>query len=228
MEKNKSNLIYRIMDFPRVVEIFKKNKIYFAHPSSWDDPYETRLRHPKTHQIFASCWCQSGISDAMWRIYSPHGLGVRISLYKNSLEQSIKSWIKEERNGYRWRGREIRYLPQKELIEEIDLIRNDLKKEYTVPRAVDALYLKRQAFSHENEWRGLLFCPAEKRERKGIFIPIDPHKMIRNILIDPRSPDALADAFKHYFKDVLGYSGTVTKSVLYKIPRPIIIDDDIL
>lgn len=43
------------MDFARVVQIFKTNSLYFAHPNSWDDPYEVGLRHGKVHAIFVQC-----------------------------------------------------------------------------------------------------------------------------------------------------------------------------
>lgn len=213
------------MDFQRAVDIFKDKKIYFANPIAWEDPYETRLKHPENHLIFASCWCQSGISDAMWRIYSPQGFGVRISVDKDQLKSSIISWIRKNKKGYKLRSQKIEYLPQRELNEEINKIKKDLQEDFEISRAVDALYLKREAFSHEDEWRTLLYCPGNNEEQKGIYIPINPKELIKNILIDPRSPDALADAYKHYFSKILGYSGLVQKSVLYKVPKPIVIDD---
>lgn len=72
-------LLYRIMDFHRIVQIFERRELYFAHPSTWDDPYEKFIKHPQSHALFAQCWTRASSSDAMWRIYSPNGLGVRIS-----------------------------------------------------------------------------------------------------------------------------------------------------
>ena len=80
--------LYRIMDFHRVVQMFEGEKFHFSHPSTWDDPYEKFIKHHLSHALFAQCWSRAYSSDAMWRIYSPHGLGVRISTTEEKLRGS--------------------------------------------------------------------------------------------------------------------------------------------
>lgn len=218
--------LYRIMDFHRAVQIFESNSLFFAHPSAWEDPYEVRLRHPKSDAVFAQCWCQSGISDAMWRIYSPHGIGVRISTTKDELERQAKQWA--DSKGYHWKGREVEYEEQPKLRERLDAIKRDLGAHFQIDRAADALFLKRESFAHENEWRAVITCADRKKgePRKGIAVPVDPHELIDNILLDPRAPEELTDALGHYFTSKLGYAGAVKRSVLYKVPKPILVDDE--
>ncbi|SOZ14444.1 conserved hypothetical protein [Cupriavidus taiwanensis] len=221
-----SNRLYRIMDFARVVQIFEREELYFASPTTWDDPYEQRIKHQKSHALFAQCWCQLGISDAMWRIYSQNGLGVRISTTKAKLKAIVKEGVKSR--GYRWRGCEVEYMSQSELNVAARNIAQELRSGFDITRAADMLYLKRDAFRHESEWRATLYCPDQTpdAQKKGITVQVDPHNLIDRILLDPRAPDELVSAFKFYFKRKLKFQGDVVRSVLYKSPKPIEVDDE--
>ena len=219
--------LYRIMDFERVVQIFKDESLFFAHPSKWRDPYEVRLQHAKSRAIFAQCWCQSGISEAMWRIYSPHGLGVRIATTKEKLEAAAETWAHSK--GFHWKGKKVEYEEQATLSARLKEIRDDLATKFVTDRAADALFLKREAFGHEDEWRGVIVCndlSPKGKARPGIAVPVDPHDLIDSILLDPGAPAELADALGHYFTSKLGYGKPVKPSVLYKVPKPIFVDEE--
>lgn len=218
--------LYRIMDFTRVVQIFEKGELYFAKPSTWDDPYEQRIKHAQDHAIFAQCWGRSPISDAMWRIYSQNGTGVRISTTLNKLTNIMRDACKER--NYLRRIKEVEYFSQKEIDVNAKKIAQDLRENFDIGRAVDALYMKREAFSHETEWRAMFYTQKESREKeeKGISIKIDPHKFIDRILLDPRAPDELVKAFEFYFQEKLNFKGNVQRSSLYKMPEPYIIEDN--
>src|SRR5574343_340232 len=81
--------LYRIMSFDRAAAILSTGKLYFSHPSVWDDPFERAIIHPLSKDVFAQCWCRTAISDAMWRIYSPHGLGVRVATTRERLQRAL-------------------------------------------------------------------------------------------------------------------------------------------
>ncbi len=225
MALSSSGRLYRILSFDRVVQIFEKRELYFAHPSSWSDPYEVRLHHASSHQVFGQCWCTRGVSDAMWRIYSANHLGVRISTSTRKLREILQPSVKAL--GYTLRLGEVRYESQHDITEEIRDIRNDLKEKFDVARAVDALFLKRDAFDHESEYRAVIHNPtvADGEILAGLKLPIDPHKLIDSILLDPRAPDELADALGFYFKEKIKFNKRVTRSVLYKSPTPLIVGD---
>jgi hypothetical protein len=226
----KSVRLYRIMDFTRVVQIFERRELYFAHPTTWDDPYEMRLNHKHSHLLFAQCWCQLAVSDAMWRIYSPNGMGVRISTTKAKLRAAVKAWAAPK--GYKWRGEEVEYMSQSALEKSVRAIKDDLVESFSISRAADTLYLKRNAFAHESEWRATIYCPDDGNEdlqvppSPGLAMPVDPNALIDRILLDPRAPSELVNAFQFFFKEKLKFPGEVTRSVLYKSPFPMNVDDD--
>lgn len=216
--------LYRIMDFTKVVQIFESQKLYFANPSVWDDPYEQMLKHPMDHAIFAQCWGRLSTSDAMWRIYSKNGMGVRISTTPNKLRETIKA--STDRLGLKYRLRPVEYKNKVTLNREAKNIELDLRESYTVARAVDMLYMKRDSFRHETEWRAALYSVSENRTmpKVGLTIPVDPHFLIDNILLDPRAPEELVNAFKFYFERKLKFKGDVVRSALYKVPDLITVE----
>lgn len=217
--------LYRIMDFSRVVQIFESESLYFAHPQTWDDPYEARVEHQSSHALFAQCWCRIGVSDAMWRIYSPTHMGVRISTSTRKLADAVQASTKHL--GYKWEARPVEYATSHNMNLKVQNLTESLKKKFDLATAVKILYIKREAFSHEYEWRATVYCPNADRSqiRNGISVRINPHKVIDSILLDPRAPQELVDAFIYYFKEKLKFKGRVARSVLYKSPTRIQIVD---
>lgn len=213
--------LYRIMDFTKVVQIFEKKELYFANPSSWDDPYENHIKHSKNHAIFAQCWSVLPSSDAMWRIYSQNGMGVRISTTNVKLLGLLKAAAKTKK--YRYRVAKVQYASPFDLRAERKAIAADLNESFDISRAVDALYMKRRAFSHEAEWRATLFSISQDTSKKlnGFTVPVDPHDFIDGIVLDPRAPDELIRAFKFFFKSHLMYERSIRRSALYRSPQSI-------
>jgi hypothetical protein len=213
--------LYRILDFSRAVQIFESESLYFAHPQAWDDPFEARVEHQSSHALFAQCWCQLGVSDAMWRIYSPNHMGVRISTTMKKLSEAVRATTRPL--GYGWEAGPMKYLSQRGLNLQVRKITSSLQKNFDLATAVKILYMKREAFTHESEWRAAIYCPDVDRTRvqKGVSVVVNPHKIIDNILLDPRAPQELVDAFTYYFKEKLKFRGPVMRSVLYKSPKRI-------
>ncbi|MBJ2280852.1 DUF2971 domain-containing protein [Pseudomonas sp. MF6767] len=224
----KTTQLYRIMDFARVVQLFEKKELYFANPSTWDDPYEQLIKHSKDHAVFGQCWSSTHTSDALWRIYSKDGMGVRISTSIEKFREIIRVGIQGK--GYKYRLRQVEYVSQIRLNNKAKYVAASLRTVFNIGGAVDMLYVKREAFEHEDEWRATLYCPSEIKAdgKKGITIPVDPHRFIKSILLDPRASDELVDAFTFYFKSKLGFKGKVARSVLYKKPKGYEIEDDVL
>ncbi|MGF7190640.1 hypothetical protein JOE11_003691 [Robbsia andropogonis] len=213
--------LYRILDFSRAVQIFESESLYFAHPRTWDDPYEARVEHQGSHALFAQCWCQIGVSGAMWRIYSPTHMGVRISTSTKKLSNAVQASIRAL--GYGWEAGPVNYLSQYDLNFQVRKVTGSLKEKFDLAKAVKILYMKREAFTHESEWRATVYCPDADRAQvlKGISVAVNPHKIIDSILLDPRAPQELVDAFTYYFKEKLKFKGRVSRSVLYKSPTRI-------
>ncbi len=214
--------LYRIISFERLVDIFKKEELFFAHPSSWEDPYETRLIHKKSNLFFAQCWCKYGVSDAMWRIYSPDKLSVRIRTTREKLATQLndaKVWL-----DFDYLIEDVKYPFKVDLEKESQEILAKLNRKFNSKVAASCLFLKRRAFKHEAEVRAIIYDKSSKKladNKAGFLVPVDPNRLITSILFDPRSPDAYVNAFRHYLKDEIGFSGPVNKSTLYAGPEPL-------
>lgn len=224
MMKNSAGRLYRIMNFHHVVQLFERKELFFAHPSSWQDPYETRLIHRENHKIYAQCWCSKGVSDAMWRIYSPSHLGVRISTSTKKLRQALEKAQKQ--HNFDARLDEVEYLSQFRINKRSKELHTELAKSFEIKKALDFLYMKREAFDHEAEYRVVLTDHSAEPAQitKGLKISINPIQLIDSILIDPRAPDELAAALSYYFTEKIGFKKKVQRSVLYKTPTTLVLE----
>jgi len=208
------------LSFERVVELFEKRETYLAHPSRWEDPYESRLRHKASDALFAQCWSKSPQSDAMWRIYSPDRLSLRIRTTRLKLRNAIKEGIKSE--SYKMRLKDVEYLRQIVLNDRLSKLAVALEDRFTPSLAADALQWKRLAFQHENEVRLVVYRESGIGDPEdGLRIKVDPFALIDDILIDPRAPRAYVEAFKLYLKHKIKFTGHVARSLLYAEQKPI-------
>lgn len=215
-----SGRLYRIMRFERVVQMFERNELTFLKPLLWEDPYETHFKHADLDSVFAQCWCAKGVSDAMWRIYSPDRTGIRISTSTKLLRSAVAA--EAALAGFDYIERGVEYLPPVRLRSRISALKKKLANSSSDSLASDCLFLKREAFDHEHEYRVVLSPKAESSHRSEIIaVPCDPHKFVDSILIDPRAPKELADAFIYYFKNKIGFKRRVQSSALYRVPTPV-------
>lgn len=67
-------------------------------------------------------------------------------------------------HGYKRRLERVEYKNQKTIDGLTKSIAADLRDVFDIGRATDVLYMKRDAFSHETEWRAALFAPEASRE----------------------------------------------------------------
>lgn len=203
--------LYRIIGFERAVQLLKSGELYFAHPSTWEDPYDRGIQHKKSPEIFAQCWCRKSVSDAMWRIYSPNNLGVRISTTLNRLKAELNA------SGLHYKIMNIKYKTMQDLRESLVQLEQKRKEKPSFSTTVAPLFIKRIAFDHERETRAVIYKPNDLsgNEQKGISIKVDPNSLIRNIWIDPRAPKEYVEAYTHYLKKELKFQGVVKQSSLY-------------
>jgi hypothetical protein len=218
--KNSPGRLYRIISFQHAVQIFERKELCFSHPSNWEDPYETRLIHRENHKVFAQCWCSNGVSDAMWRIYSPNHLGIRISTSPKKLRTALENGINGSEKKIRMD--DVSYMSQSSLNIKSRKITEELKRDFDIMKSTDLLFMKRWPYEHESEYR-VVVIDQQPPEGSGVTISINPNQVIDSILIDPRAPKELADALVFYFKEKIGYKRKCEKSRLYKTPIPLIV-----
>lgn len=211
-----SNNLYRILDFHRLVQIFERHELYFARPTAWADPYEHHV-NKFSDSVFAQCWCQIGVSDAMWRIYSPNGLGVRVSTTRSKLAKVLEAF-QGEHKGCEVVCKPVTYHSQTHISQRLANLRKlDAKTDRYL---LEPLFNKRNPFSHEAEWRAAIYCPdGPKEEKEGLRVPVDPHALFSNILFDPRAPKELVAALQLYLAQTVGFKKPMGPSKLYELPR---------
>lgn len=208
--------LYRIIRFERLVQMLQTDRWHFAHPSAWEDPYETHITNSLSNTMFAQCWCRKGVSDAMWRIYSPDKLGVRIRTTEKKLIVALGEATKKQDMGFR--TAKVKYLNPLEYLVHARRIRDGLKTKATFVRASAQLFFKRTAFSHEAETRVVVFDPTQPADADvgGIAIELNTRQLIDSVLVDPRAPEEFVAAYKHYLQEHLKFLGSVKKSQLYQ------------
>jgi len=171
-------------------------------PEKWDDPYEKALQtHYENNgaltndmKVYGLCWSVEGRSDALWRIYSPNKLGIRVSTTVGNLIESIEfngeldalrqrtllgqvTYLPEttsKKYGFKWPHGPLKLgandftRPISTFANAIDEITRYRPTDVThdAPWLARAFLVKRRAFKHEDEVR--LLCFPDKNERKLI------------------------------------------------------------
>jgi hypothetical protein len=85
--------VYRVFQIDRLISLFSDNVNTLVKPILWDDPFENFiLQQDATTQsgnivevsahretFYGQCWTlNANETDALWRIYSPNKIGVRV------------------------------------------------------------------------------------------------------------------------------------------------------
>jgi hypothetical protein len=208
--------LYRIIRFDRFVEMLETDQWFFAHPSAWEDPYETLIKNSRSNALFAQCWCRKGVSDAMWRIYSQDNLGIRIRTTKQQLKLAL---LREATaRGFGARIASVKYLNELQYVARTEVIKYNLKQAPTFARSCAHLFLKRLAFEHEAETRVVVFDPNDQNgaPRRSIKVKLNTRQLIDSVLVDPRAPEPFVDAYRMLLKEKLKFPGSVEKSQLYR------------
>lgn len=223
LAKNENVNLYRYISFDRLCEVFETNQLFFAHPTTWqkEDPYETILEHDTAHRVFALCWCRESYSDAMWKIYCGEEAGVRIGTTMARLRTALKS--ARMRGEVKYGVKRVRYpRTMASYRKQIDAAQERFRKDPTLTKAVDTLFLKRKAYRHECETRAVISINQNlelERGAAGYKLEIDPNQLIRSILIHPRASAEAAKWLKKEIKERLGFRGAVKQSLLYTNPE---------
>jgi hypothetical protein len=181
---------------------------------------------------YAQSWTTLEESDALWRIYSPDGMGVRISVNLDNLLSEVK------RNDLDISHGNVIYCLPEDAQEQIAFIKHE---------SLDAFYSKcclhkRPEFMHEKEYRLLIRTPLDttltfedenydtELEDKTIArfesYPHEPIKyyefnpsLIGDVTLDPRAPDWFITTIRNLCSSIEETRGvTVKKSDLYNQP----------
>lgn len=234
----KDSYIYRIIPLHRLEELFSKKKNSLIMPVEWEDPFENFILQSQFKtttgelatidfhdRFYAQCWTLHKSSDAMWRIYAPvpenkksnnvryEGIRIRTTLKK--LFESLSIGRNELAEVQCFIGKVI-YLSKPKLEEFADTILTGFPQHQQLAQT---LLVKRRAFIHEKEVRLIYFDTENCNQNKLFEYSIDPHLLIDQIMTDPRQKENDAVEMKRRIKEVTGFKGPITRSLLYKPPQ---------
>lgn len=222
-----SKYLYRILSFDYLVEWFETKKLPLLSPTLWEDPFEKALMKsvfPDDQQLeyqkgrmYGLCFSLDGISDALWRIYSPSQHGVRIKTTADHLAQAM-SYSPELVAGKTYIG-QVEYLGTNKLMAHARGIRARLADTGDTSTVAETMLLKRQPFRHEREIRVIHLTGDSGPEQELLYFEADPHTVIKSILLDPRAPDRRVRALTQHLKKLCGFPGRIAQSETYKVPK---------
>lgn len=221
--------IYRVMPVACVLECISNRKLTLVRPKLWDDPFENFLLSAVVdigrgqfasmqtikESIYGQCWTLQAETDAIWRIYSPNKNGAKLRSTPKKLLDALMKANKQFGTIQCFIGR-VSYLSEPDLISKLQGL-NLLDSNGS--GLAESLMYKREEFRHEDEVR-LVFHPEKGADDLYEF-DIDPNDLFDEIVLDPRMSDASYDAYKSAIQRS-GFTGSVSKSGLYKVPKRIL------
>ena len=204
--------IFRFLPFHHAVQFLKTGELSFSRPSSWDDPYEKDYDTMGDRDVYAQCWTSAFNSEAMWRIYSPNRLGVRIRTTHIKMDEELKYFIDYYK--IHAAAKFVEYCKH-----------NEFREKQNNTRVTQKVFIKRNAFDHEKEFRIVLAVgrtnnKIERKEGRIILkIKSKPTEFVDLVMLDPGAPKELVAALKLYFSDEFGDSLKCIQSSLYKYDK---------
>lgn len=173
---NRQVKIWRYLDFPQLIQILKRDKLFFSRADNFDDPYEGTLpeEHRKfrsqeesipedwaekllpkfrricTKNTFLNCWhINEGESAAMWDLYLEANHGVCIQSTFQKLVDSIAGH--EDDEIYVSKVRYIDY--------ETDHL-TGWHRDSPLGNSMSPFIHKRKHYDHEDELRAIVHSPS--------------------------------------------------------------------
>ena len=224
--------IYRVFNITRLLELFNTNQNTLVRPKLWDDPFENYILKSTAitsegekvtfgfqKDLYGQCWTLERESDAMWRIYSPDKMGVRVRTNINKLYNSLHSNITLYPEMSAFIGK-VLYKPQNYMVKQIK-DRFEMQEQIldtSGKGTVKTLLMKREEFKHEKEVR-LVYYNHTGNDHGDLFkYTFNPHAVIDEIVFDPRMNDDVVEVFKAHLKSI-NFTGRVAKSPLYQLPN---------
>jgi hypothetical protein len=229
--------IYRFTTFSRLIEFFRTGEFALTTTSKWDDPFENfivgvrfkigrgTLDLALRHVVHGSCWTRKSVSDALWRIYSPDKLSVRIGSTPRLLGASLKGALAKYPRSKWFIGR-VQYLPQGSIVRSAAALARRILQDKSETAAARSVLIKRRSFAHEDEVRVLVIDRHLKSKGGILKVKVDPHEIVRSIMIDSRAPKEVVEMYRTHLKEQLGFRGRISKSTLYDLPDRLVVELD--
>ena len=232
------NNLFKFMSLENALKSLEGGYLWLANPTEWTDPFEKRFvtatyiddagnKKPFEwkDKLFCACFTQTLRSEAYWSVYSRKNIGIQFTIDRKELLEELNKYCTLNSNFKVYLGK-VEYKNAKDIQMNLSDIPIDNKDKITSKDHLKArlLLLKRNDFKYENEIR-LIVVKKDSTKENGIKLPIDIHKVIQRITIDPSVGERTTKVLKSYFEGKLGFTPLdrsigkfyrVTKSNLYK------------
>lgn len=232
----KQEYVYRFLPLRYFLSMLKRGALYLPRVRKWEDPYELFLFKQtvidskgnevnmlvEADRIYGQCWTAKRDSDAMWRIYSPDKMSVRI---KTTIEEIEKMKSQNIGNGILPDSNPITYKSKTEINNEIKSL---TYSSLTTNILRNSLFIKRNEFDHEKEYR--IIAWLTDFDEKGKYIANTPEYVelpfqdgfIKEVFLDPRLSDDEVAMLKNAISIRMGANCPVSQSTLYKFNKYVI------
>ena len=225
-QEQKNLFIHKYIPLRFLLVLLKEKYLIFKPVSSWEDPYENFFLKQHfvrpgwregmpfdsienvTKGLFGMSWSLQQETDSLWRIYSTDKLSVRIT---STIESMVETVCSEEDKWDVWMGI-VNYKNVEELSEWLNCKE---VKDYDdfFEKMTDSFFIKRDAFSHEQEYR--IVVNYTREIKPTLCFRCDPEKLIKSYLVDPRLNKYEYEAVKSALLSVGVSESKIAQSSLY-------------
>jgi hypothetical protein len=129
--------------------------------------------------------------------------------------------VKQPRSS--WYIGRVKYLPERKIVSDASRLAKRILELRSDRAAAESVLLKRRSFAHEEEVR-VLVIDRHRRSKAGVVkVRADPHKLVQSVMLDSRTPPEVAEMYKTYLRERLGFKGRISKSTLYDLPEQLVV-----
>lgn len=207
-------IIWRYMDLWKFLDIIDNNRLYMTRLDRVEDKYEANyynkfinssimsrskkhnvninsdeitkaMEHNKKY-IYMSCWTNMKTENyLLWKAYTNYTTGIVIKSNGGNLLKSINNSEKRK-----FLIKKIMYINTEKKDENEIFSDYDIHEDFS-----DLLFLKRDYFKHEQEYRMITYFDAntdssnKNTKPSGLYIEIDPKILIKEVYVSPGSSD---------------------------------------
>lgn len=228
--------IYRVIPLERLLGLFVSRSNVLVKPALWEDVFENFIlkspvrlasgeviKYNFHDRMYGQCWTLQAASDAMWRIYSPDGTGVRIRTTVKKLLEGLLAFNSGALSCASCCIGKVEYLSEMALMRIANTTFDD--SGIGVTELFRSLLVKRRPFRHEAEVRLLYEELGDDAFSEDTYhYDVDPHQLIDQIMIDPRRSYAEFRVLEEVIRESTGYEGEIKRSLLYTLPKEITLD----
>lgn len=204
---DKNTQLYRIFTLKRFKEMLQNQAIYFRKVVKWEDTFEYPIRFmPEDRRkaiekcLFGLCLTKAHDKEAMWKLYSggdEQGICIKTTAKAICSALNIISHESEAIRTLAFIGN-VKYVSYLDS-EPSRMFDEEDKVQY--PDYMYPAYIKRDAFSYEEEVRIMILKHGIAPTFNGISIPLRDFSFIHEIILSPYYPEKDISSFKSLCED---------------------------